>query len=123
MFEKGGGVNGVKRKGNTVLKSQIPSGKLTWNPKIEVWKMIFLFNLVILGYMLIFQGVWVFSLNQGHFRDLFLQLGGAVDHDWLYWWELCWDFRGLGAHLGSLFSWLVNLPPPGHVPPPPEIRA
>ena len=23
-------------------------GKLTWNPKMEVWKMIFLFNLVIL---------------------------------------------------------------------------
>ena len=31
--------------------------KLTWNPIMEVWKMIFLCNWVILGSMLIFQGV------------------------------------------------------------------
>ena len=32
-------------------------GELTWNPKIEVWKMIFLFNWMIFRFHVIFQGV------------------------------------------------------------------
>ena len=32
-------------------------GRLTWNITMEVWKMIFLFNCVIVGSMLIFRGV------------------------------------------------------------------
>ena len=38
----------------------VPPGKVTWNGKMEVWKMIFLFNWMILGSMLNFRGVWFF---------------------------------------------------------------
>ena len=36
-------------------------GKLIWNPKMEVWKMIFLFKLVFLDFMLI-SGVYILVL-------------------------------------------------------------
>ena len=37
-------------------RSLLHPGKLTWNPKMEIWKMIFLFNWVIFGSMFIFEG-------------------------------------------------------------------
>ena len=42
--------------------TQLHPGKLTWNPKMEVWKMIFLFNWVIVRFHVNFQGcskVWL----------------------------------------------------------------
>ncbi len=42
----------------TNKKGSTPLGKLTWNPKMEVWKMTFLFNWVIFWFQpLIFRGV------------------------------------------------------------------
>ena len=35
---------------------QIPLGKLTWNPRMKVWKMIFLFKWVIFRFHVNFQG-------------------------------------------------------------------
>ena len=45
---------------NRDVKLKNPSlhpGKLTWNPKMEVWKMMFLFNWVIFRFHVNFQGV------------------------------------------------------------------
>ena len=40
----------------------VHSGKLTWNPKMEVWKMICLFNCVIFRFQpLIFRGVFTLA--------------------------------------------------------------
>ena len=36
-------------------------GKLTWDPKLEVWKMIFLFNLVMFRFQVNFQGFYSWS--------------------------------------------------------------
>ena len=41
---------------NQADTNPIHPGKLTWNPKMEVWKMIFLFNWVILRFHVNFQG-------------------------------------------------------------------
>ncbi len=42
--------------------------KLTWNPKMEVWKMIFLFNWVIFRFHVNFQGC-----NLKVFRNIYIQ--------------------------------------------------
>ena len=39
-------------------ENDLHPGKLTWNPKMEVWKMIFLFGWVMLWFHVNFQGVY-----------------------------------------------------------------
>ena len=40
------------------LKSKVQLGKLTWNPKTEVWKLISVFNWMIFRFHLQFSRVW-----------------------------------------------------------------
>ena len=55
------------------LKRKHP-GKLTWNPKMEVWKMIFLFNWVTFRFHVNFQGC---SIPTIHFQVLLLLVSGS----------------------------------------------
>ena len=51
----------LPRKGHETkglrLEDELHTGKLAWNTKLEVWKMIFLFIWLFLGFMLISRGV------------------------------------------------------------------
>ena len=48
--------------GGLEASQQIHPGRLTWNPKLEVWKMIFPVNLVIFRLHVNFQGCTLFDL-------------------------------------------------------------
>ena len=54
----------VVRDSNSSYAFLVHPGKLKWNPNMELWKMIFLFNWVIFRFHANFRGVYQFVSRQ-----------------------------------------------------------
>ena len=101
-----------------LLVSTHPRNKLTWNPKMEVGKMIFLFSWVIFRFHVNFQGciqLWIFWMD--FFFDGFLNLRSYTQL-WMVVFFLNWGIVENGQIIETRFKYssLLLLHPPRQSP-------
>ena len=94
-------------KGHTPSKRKlIHPRKLTWNPKMGVWKMIFLFKQVIFRFHVSFQGCkWYLTFNKTCWCVIF-SVTFQSDIRWTFqvqFWENVGPFRGDKIHLAAIY--------------------